>query len=521
MTAVCRISKLNHSQKQAIPVVRCQRLHCSLGVCQRPAPPTREGPRVSSSSLWSSCLAAPSTGLTMTAKGDKEGQAWANSDGTGRKASVWGVTGTAGEVLSLMGTLFLLTMCPAFIMFMWTIHSKFGGSLQHFASFAMQDGWQGVIGLLPSPTRAAWIYFAVFGIFEAALQLLLPGKTTYGPVTPKGNVPVYKANGVAAYVTTLMMLALLWRLDLFNPAQVYDKFGEILMVTNIFALGLCVFLNVKGLVAPSSTDSGSTGNIIYNFWWGTELYPRIGKHFDIKVWTNCRMGMVSWGVIILCFAAKQYEALGYVADSMVVSVLIMEVYIFKFFLWESSYMKTMDIAHDRAGYYLCWGCLNWVPGVYTSPAMFLVGHPVELGLPLAATMAVVGLAFVYINYDADRQRQAFRAEGGKGKIWGKTPKKVEAQYVTADNEIKTSLLLASGWWGLARHFHYVPEIMASVFWTLPGLFSHPLHWFYVVYLILLLLDRGFRDDQRCRSKYGKYWDRYCEIVKYRIIPGIY
>lgn len=31
----------------------------------------------------------------------------------------------------------------------------------------------------------------------------------------------------------------------------------------------------------------------------------------------------------------------------------------------------MDIMHDRAGYYICWGCLVWVPSVYTSPALFL------------------------------------------------------------------------------------------------------------------------------------------------------
>ena len=44
------------------------------------------------------------------------------------------------------------------------------------------------------------------------------------------------------------------------------------------------------------------------------------------------------------------------------------VYCFKFFMWETGYWKTMDIAHDRAGYYLCWGCLNWVPAIYTSQA---------------------------------------------------------------------------------------------------------------------------------------------------------
>ena len=40
-------------------------------------------------------------------------------------------------------------------------------------------------------------------------------------------------------------------------------------------------------------------------------------------------------------------------------------------------------------------------------------------------------------------------------IWGRPAKKVNAQYVTADNKIKTSILLASGWWVLSCYFHSV------------------------------------------------------------------
>ena len=79
---------------------------------------------------------------------------------------------------------------------------------------------------------------------------------------------------------------------------------------------------------------------------------------------------------------------------------------------------------------------------------------------------------------------------------------------------------ASGWWGVSRHFHYVPEILAAVFWTLPA-GNHPLVWFYVVFLTLLLTDRSFRDDQRCLSKYGSYWHQYCQAVPYRLIPYVY
>lgn len=66
--------------------------------------------------------------------------------------------------------------------------------------------------------------------------------------------------------------------------------------------------------------------------------------------------------------------------------------------------------HDRAGYYICWGCLVWVPAVYTSPALYLTMHGVHnVSAPLAVTIAAIGAAAIYINYDSDRQRQASAA----------------------------------------------------------------------------------------------------------------
>lgn len=71
----------------------------------------------------------------------------------------------------------------------------------------------------------------------------------------------------------------------------------------------------------------------------------------------------------------------------------------------------MDIMHDRAGYYICWGCLVWVPAVYTSPAMYLTMHGVDnLSNPLALAIACAGAAAIYINYDSDRQRQVSTAK---------------------------------------------------------------------------------------------------------------
>ena len=94
-------------------------------------------------------------------------------------------------------------------------------------------------------------------------------------------------------------------------------------------------------------------------------------------------------------------------------------------------------------------------------------------------------------------------------IWGKKPEFIKAYYTTGESSTKKeSLLLLSGWWGLSRHFHYVPEIMAAFCWSVPGVFaSHSFYpLMYVSFLIVLLFDRAYRDDVRCREKYGSYWD---------------
>ena len=43
---------------------------------------------------------------------------------------------------------------------------------------------------------------------------------------------------------------------------------------------------------------------------------------------------------------------------------------------------------------------------------------------------------------------------------------------------------------------------------------------YFLFLVILLTHRAFRDDARCRSKYGSYWEKYCAAVPYKIVPYV-
>lgn len=419
--------------------------------------------------------------------------------------------------------LFLIIVCPSTALLMWTINVDDQGSLIQFWDHLRQQGFFSVMAAMWAPvylgTSMGWKIIGVFAAVQLILMRVVPGKRFEGPITPKGNVPVYKANGFACFLITLFLFLVgSYGFHWFSPSIVYDHFAGMIGALNIFSLVFCLFLYFKGRFFPSSTDSGVTGNFIFDYYWGTELYPTVFG-WNLKMFTNCRFGMMGWPVIIVSFMAKQINLHG-LSDSMLVAMVIMMTYLTKFFIWETGYLRSIDIMHDRAGFYICWGCLVWVPAIYTSPILYLVNHPIHLGVILSVIITVLGVMSVMINFFADRQRQMVRATNGLCKVWGKQPILIQAEYQTTDGAIKQTVLLASGWWGLARHFHYLPEILGAFFWTVPALFAHLLPYFYVIFLTVLLIHRSLRDEEKCRLKYGAYWLEYCRIVPSRIIPGL-
>ncbi len=414
--------------------------------------------------------------------------------------------------------LVLITVCPPLTIVLWMIATVYNGSITEFVTSVT---WTDFSAHFPMPSLTAVKIIGVWAALQLALLRLLPGAVHLGPVTPMGNRPAYKLNGVAAFVATHVILYVAaYPLELFSPTIVYDHFGSILITLSAFALAFCAFLFAKGVHAPSTTDASRSGNLIFDYYWGVELHPRLFG-VNLKQLFNCRLAMMGWSVILLSFAAKQHALYGSVSNAMAISVGLQIVYILKFFVWEGGYFNSLDIMHDRFGFYICWGVTAWLPLVYPLVGLYLVQHPYDLHPVAAVGIVALGLGSIWLNYAADAQRQRVRATDGAAKVWGRTPEILRAEYTTGDGETRQSLLLVSGWWGVARHFHYVPEIMLSLAWTLPAGFGALLPYFYVVYLTILLVDRAGRDDVRCRQKYGAWWTEYCARVPNKIIPGVY
>lgn len=350
-------------------------------------------------------------------------------------------------VRTVFGPLFLMTVTPSLVILVYLINKDFGGSILAFLGACEKQGFFHLLFSTWAPlffgSKAAWSIILSFALSQILFMKLLPGKPFQGPITPKGNIPVYKANGFLAFsVTMVSFLVASVYLKLFSPTIIYDNFGHILGALNVFSLLFCLGLYLKGKYMPSSTDSGCSGNFIFDYYWGTELYPRVFG-IDIKMFTNCRFGMMSWSLIVLSFAFKQ-ASLGTLSDSMIVSCALQIIYCAKFFYWETGYLRSLDIMHDRAGYYICWGCLVWVPAIYTSCAQYFVLNPIHLGTPVALAIFALGIAGIVVNYLADRQRQMVRATNGDCLVFGKKPKLIPVSYVTEKGKKRKQFFLHLG-----------------------------------------------------------------------------
>ena len=87
---------------------------------------------------------------------------------------------------------------------------------------------------------------------------------------------------------------------------------------------------------------------------------------------------------------------------------LINLYLLKFFYWETGYFNTLDITLDRAGYYLCWGCLTWVQIFYTFSAYFLVSQPILVSSAGSGVILMFGLTSLGLNYWADYQKEKFK-----------------------------------------------------------------------------------------------------------------
>jgi len=336
-------------------------------------------------------------------------------------------------------------------------------------------------------------------------------KNFEGPTNIDGITPKYQGNGFLFWIITTVITGLVCFFIPSFPIKFTENFISIIITFAIFGFLFVFYLYFKdrNTYWDKDEDDKKGYSNIFRFYRGLSFHPTVGG-VDVKQLTNSRFGMIGWQIIITIFAFFSYYNYG-LNTAMAVSFILQTLYIAKFFFWETGYFNTLDITLDRAGYYICWGCIVFVPAFYTFASYYLANNPSNVPQSVGVLFLIAGIIFIWLNYDVDAQKEIFKKDNGVH-IWGK-----KAEYIS-DEEGKRKLL-TSGWWGVSRHINYVFEIGLSACWCGVALKLPPLA--YLAYIIILLVHRTFRDEEKCVKKYGELWKLYSKKVRYYLIPKIF
>lgn len=406
------------------------------------------------------------------------------------------------EFLGPVGTFLMTLGLPAVVFGLFVLCSPTDCSLRlNPALPSLRDFWH----------PHAYTLFLVWFLFHALLYLSPLGKTVEGTKIRDGTRLKYKINGMHAFVISHVLFAAGYFYFKVPVTFVYDHFLALATAAFVFSFALAVYLYVRSFRSDALLAlGGNSGNLIYDWFIGRELNPRIGI-FDWKVFCEMRPGLIGWVLINYCMAAKQYELHGYVTPSMVLVCVFQTWYILDALWFEEAILTTMDIVHDGFGFMLAFGDLAWVPFVYCLQARFLVDHPTELPIWGAVAIFCLNTLGFIIFRGANSQKDTFRRD----------PNHPSVRHLKTLPTDRGTKLIISGFWGICRHPNYVGDLLMALSWSLPCGFSTPLPFFYVSYFAVLLIHRQLRDEHHCKHKYGKDWDKFCEKVRWRLVPYLY
>ena len=145
----------------------------------------------------------------------------------------------------------------------------------------------------------AMLMYVGWMIFHVLLERILPGETVEGAVLENGKRLPYTMSGHLQFWITLLVMghaipiiyeanpgSMVYEFRGFRPLNlslIYDHYVQLIFVSVIGATLLSVYLYWSSFLGKKKilAKGGDTGNVIYDFFIGRELNPRIGS-IDLK-----------------------------------------------------------------------------------------------------------------------------------------------------------------------------------------------------------------------------------------------
>jgi len=339
---------------------------------------------------------------------------------------------------------------------------------------------------------------SAFVLLLASGSIVLPGAVHYGAPGPEGRRIVYRLNGLLLFGLTLGCAVLLhWSGILWLPA-IPPRLPALATAANVLAFA-------ASLVLLIGSRKGGRG-LLADFFFGRESNPAwLG--LDLKMFSY-RPSLIGLALINISFAAIQVALHGRLSARMALYQVLCLFYVANYFQFEYGMLFTWDIVAEKFGWMLIWGDYVFVPFFYSLPAWYLVDRldPLSPGA-MAGILLLYGAGFAMFR-GANQQKHRFK-KNPEARIWGRPARALDGR------------LLVSGFWGIGRKLNYTGELCMYWAWTLTCGSHSFVPYLVPLWLTCFLPHRAWRDEKRCRAKYGDLWRAYCQRARFRMIPFVY
>lgn len=417
---------------------------------------------------------------------------------------------------------------PLLMYYMWIGATYYDGHLplpedgQALSEFVRQLGHMVYDGAFP--TLKAWAIYWIFFVFEALCYLHMPGIYVKGKSlrSLNGRHLTYYCSGVWSFYSTIVVAIGLHLSGLFPLYTLIDEFGPLMSVAVISGFMVSIVAYVSAWYR--GRQHRMTGHLIYDFFMGAELNPRMFGWLDFKMFFEVRLPWFILFLVTLGACARQYERVGYVSGELGFLLMAHYLYANACCKGEEYIPITWDMFYEKWGFMLIFWNMAGVPLSYCHATIYLANHD-----PSVYSWPRPFLIFLYVTYlfaywvwdTCASQKNNFRARQKGTAItrtafpqlpWRtlKDPKTIPVP--GADD------LLCDGWYAYARKIHYTADMYFALCWALVTGFGSPFPWFYPSFFFAMILHRASRDLARCRERYGEAWLEFEKKVPYLFIP---
>lgn len=377
------------------------------------------------------------------------------------------------------------------------------------------DGLAGLRHQLASTEWLNWPALFAFWAWLLALAILdvvIPGNWVQGTQLRSGGSLHYKFNGTRVLGLLAVALSFRWVQTAGEMPELQFIYANLLQLANasiLTAFIVATFLYAASYRQPEPLLAlgGNSGNVVYDWFIGRELNPRIGN-LDLKLFLEMRPGLILWIILNLTMVHHQYLYFGEVTRSIVLVTIFQAWYVIEGTFYESGLVSMIDTTHDGLGFMLVFGDIALVPFTYSLQTRFLADHPTYLNVVTCAAITAIYILGIAVFRMSNNEKNRFKQQD---------PSTAHLKYLETPTGSK---LLYTGWWGVARHINYTADWFSALAYSLPcGTAVIP--YYYLIYFASLLIHRESRDEAKCAAKYGEVWEEYKRRVPYRFIPYIW